>query len=490
MDTNYHAHQTPQFRVLSDRQIEKLVDAALHILQATGIDLQHAGARDLLAGAGAQVDGARVRIPSHIVERAVLAAPPIFSLWRRDGTRAFAVGPDRVTFGPGPTCTHVLDPRTGERRLARRGDPADVARVVDALPNLDYAMGLGLISDVPPDLAPLHEFAEMVRNTIKPILIWSFSVDVLDDIHQIALSVAGDEAALRRRPFFAVFATYQSPLVQAEEDVAHMLWAAEHGLPLTVIGGPSAGATGPITGAGTLAVCLAGMLSTLVIAQLKRPGTPVCVGGVPQPTDLRSGRPSYGGPEASLYTAALADVSRWLRVPFLGTAGASDAKTIDLQAAIESTTQVIFSCLSGASLIHDVGFLDCADIGSLEMLVMTDEIISLAKRLMRGIEISDETLMLDHIEAVGPGGEYLSTDETARLCRTEIWTSDLMDRQPWVNWQAAGAPTMHRRIKDRLRRILDEHITPPLPPDVDAAIDRILRSAMERSGGQPAGPAS
>jgi trimethylamine--corrinoid protein Co-methyltransferase len=327
----------------------------------------------------------------------------------------------------------------------------------------------------------------MVCNTVKPILIWAFSTDALNDIYQMAAAVAGDADALRRRSFFGVFATYQSPLIQAGEDVAHMLWAAERGLPLTVIGGPSAGSTGPITGAGTLAVCLAGMLSSLVITQLKRPGTPVCVGGVPQATDLRSGRPSYGAPETSLYTAALADVSRWLRVPFMGTAGASEAKAVDLQAAVESTTQVIFSCLSGASLIHDVGFLDCADIGSLEMLVMTDEIIALAKRIMRGIEISDETLMLDHVDAVGPGGEYLSTDETARMCRAEIYTSGLMDRQPWVMWQAAGSPTMQTRIRERLSYILDEHITPPLPPDVCHTLDRILRAAEERTGGQSAG---
>jgi trimethylamine--corrinoid protein Co-methyltransferase len=485
MDTNYHAHQTPQFRVLSDRQIEKLYDAALHVLQVTGVDLRHSGARDLLAGAGADVDGERVRIPAHIVERAVRDAPPAFWLWRRDGARAFEVGPDRVTFGPGPTCTHVLDPRTGERRLARRGDAADVARVVDALPNIDYAMGLGLISDVPPELAPLHEFAEMVQNTVKPVLIWAFSVDALDDIYRVALAVAGDEAALRRRPFFAVFATFQSPLVQARQDVTHMLWAAERGLPLAVIGGPTPGATGPITGAGTLVVCLAGMLSSLAIVQLKRPGTPVCVGGIGQSIDLRTGRPAYGGPESSLYTAALTDVSRWLKVPFMGTAGASEAKTVDLQAAIESTTQVIFSYLSGASLVHDVGFLDCADIGSLEMLVMTDEIIAMAKRIMRGIEISDETLMLDHIDTIGPGGEYLSAVETAKRCRAEIWTSKLMDRQPWVTWQAAGAPTMHGGIKDRLRGILDEHIPPPLPPGASEAIDQILRDAAARKGDPP-----
>jgi len=481
MDSNYHAHQTPQFRVLSDPQIERIYQATLECLNRTGINVLNAEARDLLAGAGARVDGVRVRIPPHIIQDAVAANPRSFTIWGRDGKHRMQAVPDRVYFGPGPTCTCFMDPETGERRKSRRGDPGTTALVSDALDNIDYCMGLALIDDVPHKLAPVYEFAEMIANTGKPVLAWGYSLENVSDIYDIALAVAESEEALRRRPFFSIFATFQSPLQHTDEELANVFWAAERDIPVIYLGGGSAGTTGPVTGAGTLVISLAGALSGLAMIQLKRRGAAVCIGCVPQSMDLRTGRPAYGGPEMSLYSAAISDVARHLGVPFMGTAGASEAKVLGLQAAIESTMQVVLSGLSGTTLVHDVGFLDCADIGSLEMLVMNDEIIAMTRRLMRGIEVSDDTLMLDLIDEVGPGGEFMSTKETARRCRAEIWNPTLTDREPWVTWEAAGAPTMMDRIKTRLREILDTHRPPPLPEGAAAKIEAILQAAEARA---------
>ena len=482
MDINYHAHQTPQFRVLSDRQIEKVYLATLECLNRTGVEVHTAEARELLDGAGAHVDGTRVRIPAHIIQDAVAANPRSFTLWGRDGQYPMQIVPDRVYFGPGPTCTYFVDPETGERRKVRRGDPGLTALVCDALPNIDYVMGLGLISDVTSTLAPVYEYAEMMANTGKPVLPWAYSADHVSDIYQMAVAVSGSEAAFRQRPHFALFSTFQAPLMHTDEDLANVLWAAERDVPIVYLGGGTAGSTAPVTGAGTLVITLAGALSGLAIIQLKRRGAAVCIGGVPQAMDLRSGRPSYGSPEMSLLSAALADICRWLGVPFMGTAGASEAKTLDLQAAIESTMQVVLSGLSGATLVHDVGFLDCANIGSLESLVMNDEIIAMTRRIMRGVEVSDETLLLDLIDQVGPGGEFMSERHTARHCRAEIWMPTLMDREPWVNWQAAGAQTMLERIRARLREILATHQPPPLPDGAAEEIEAILQAAEAREG--------
>jgi trimethylamine--corrinoid protein Co-methyltransferase len=480
VDVNYYAHQTPQFRVLSDRQIQKVYWATLECMNRTGVEVRNAEARELLVRAGARLEGARVRFPPHVVQDAVASAPRCFTLWGRDGRRRLQIVPDRVHFGPGPTCTYFIDPETGERRRARRGDPAATARVCDALEHIDYVMSLGLIDDVHHRLASVYEFAEMIANTVKPVLAWAFAPAQVEDIYRIAAAVAGGEAALRERPFFAFFGTYQSPLVQTDEDLANAFWAVERGIPVVHIGGGSVGATTPVTGAGFLVVYLAGVLAGLTAIQLKRRGAAVCIGGVPQPVDLRTGRPAYGGPEMSLYSAAMADVSRYLGLPFMGTAGASEAKMVDLQAAVESTVQVVLSGLSGATLVHDVGFLDCADIGSLEMLVLTDEIIGMTRRIMRGVEISDETLMLDLIDRIGPGGEFLSTRETAKLCRYEIWQPTLMDRNPWVSWEAAGAQTMQDRIRVKLQKILREHRPAPLPAGAAERIEAILRAAQRR----------
>jgi trimethylamine--corrinoid protein Co-methyltransferase len=485
MDANYAAHQTPQFRVLSDPQIDRIYHATLECLQRTGIFVYNAEARELLVQAGAHVDGVCVRIPPHIIQHAIASTPPTFTLWGRDGTPRIQVTPDRVAFGPGPTCTYFVDPLTGERRLTRRGDPAVTALVCDALPNIDYVMSLGLISDVTPRLAPVYEFAELIANTVKPVLPWAYSPENVADIYQIALAVAGSETALRRQPFVGLFCTYQSPLVQTAEDLANAFWAAEHDIPVIYMGGGTTGQTLPITGAGALVVSLAGALTGLTAIQLKKRGAAVCIGAVALPMDLRSSRPAYGGPEMSLHAAAMADICRRLGLPSMGTAGASEAKVLDLQAAIESTMQIVFSSLSGTPLVHDIGFLDCADIGSLEMLVMNDEIIAMTRRILRGIEVSDDSLMLDLIHQIGPGGEFLSTKATAKRCRAELWNPLLMDRSAWVIWEAAGTGTMREQIGRRVAHILATHRPPPLPVGADACTAAILADAEARATRMP-----
>lgn len=486
----YRVHQTPRFRVLSKQQCAMIYRATLECLNRTGVNVHNAEARELLVRAGARAKGIQVRIPPHIVQDAIAINPRSFTVWARptgdrrvqDRQRRLEIVPGRTYFGAGPTCTYFIDPYTGERRKARRGDPALAARVSDALPNLDYVMGLGLIDDVPQHLSPVYEFAEMVANTTKPVLPWAYSVDNVSDIYQIAVAVAGSEEALQARPFLALFATFQSPLVQTNEDLANAFWAADHGLPVIFIGGGTAGTTAPVTGAASLVISLAGALASLSTLQLHRRGTPVCIGGVPQAMDLRTARPSYGAPEMSLYSAAMADVARYLDLPFMGTAGASESKSLDLQAAIESTFQVVVSGLSAATLIHDVGFLDCAEIGSLESLVMNEEIISMSRWLLRGIEVSDDTLMLDLIDEVGPGGEFVSAKETARRCRLEGWQPSLMDRQTWASWEAEGAPTTTQRIRRRLLEILENHQPAPLPPGSQDRIEAILAQATARTG--------
>lgn len=483
MYVNYHDRQTPQFHVLSDQQAEAVYLATLDCLQRTGVEVGNEEARELLADAGARVDGSRVYIPSALVQDAIAATPRSFTLWGWDGMHRMQIAPGRVYFGPGPTCTYFVDPKTGERREARRGDSRMTARVCDALENIDYVMGLGLISDVTPTIAPVYEFAEMVANTGKPVLGWAYRLQNVVDIYRIAVAVAGSEQALRQRPFFALFSTFQSPLQQTDHDLENVLWAAERDIPIVYLGGTIIGLTSPATGASSLVIYLAGALSGLTIIQLKKRGTPVVIGGVPNAMDLRTARAAYGAPEMSLYSAAAADLSHYLKLPFMGTAGASESKLLDSQAAIESTIQVLMSALSGATLVHDVGFLDCADIGSLPLLVMNDEIIAMVKRIMRGVEVNDDTLMLDLIDRVGPGGNFIAEPRSANLCRRELWVPRLMDRNDHAGWMQSGKKSMEERVWEKLQEILRTHEPPPLPEGVTEQIETILQKVEGREKG-------
>ncbi|HUH97787.1 MAG TPA: trimethylamine methyltransferase family protein [Anaerolineales bacterium] len=472
--------QSPQFRVLTDPQCAELYHAALECLQRVGIQVHNPAARNLLKRHGATMEDHIVRLPEKLVEQAIQTTPHEYTVWGRDDRYAMQVALDHVHFGPGPTCTYFVDPDTGERRKARRGDAGLTARVCDALPNIDYVMGLSLFDDVTPALSPVYEFAEELENTSKPIVAWANSPESFLDIYQMAIAVAGAESALREKPVFAYFTTYESPLKLANEPLANLMQAAERGIPSVCLGGPTVGLESPFTGASALTLYLASALGALTVVQLHVPGAPMAIGGLPSMMDLRTARPAYGSPEASLHGAAAADLARHLGLPFMGTAGASEAKRVDAQAGVEAALQVMLSALSGASLVHDVGFLDCADIGSLSYLVLADEIIGMTKRVMRGIEVNADTIMLDLIERVGPGGLFLNQARSASLCRKEAWVPSVLDRDPYNIWERKGSQTTEQALTAKLMRILGTHRPAPLAADAQKKISDILRLAEER----------
>ncbi len=241
------------------------------------------------------------------------------------------------------------------------------------------------------------------------------------------------------------------------------------------------GATAPITLAGVIALALAEFFVGMVASQLKRRGAPLIMGGVVSPMDMQTTVYSYGAPELHAMSAALTDVAHWLKVPMFSTAGCSDSKTLDEQAATEAALSIMAAGLSGANLIHDVGFLESALIGSYEMIVLSDEIIGMVKRFLSGVKVDDETLALKAIDEVGPGGDFLSQDHTVKHLRSELWFPRLIDRTKYDAWESAGSRTMGDRVRDRVNEILATHQAPPLPADVDAGIDQIIASADARA---------
>lgn len=471
---------TPQFRVLSDQQCQILFTAALKCLERVGIQMHNAVARNLMAAHGARINGNMVYIPANLVNRAIDSTPHEFYLWGRDGAHEMRVALDRVHFGPGPSCTYFIDPLTGERRKAQRGDAGLVAKVCDALPNIDYIMGLSLFDDVTPVLSPVYEFAEEITNTSKPIIAWANTPDTFLDIYRIAAAVSKSEAALQAKPIFAYFTTYESPLKLADGPLANMILAAQHKIPVVCLGGPTVGLESPFTSASALTLFLASALAALTVVQTAVPGAPMAIGGLPSMMDLRTARPAYGSPEASLHSAAAVDLARYLGLPFMGTAGASEAKQVDAQAGAEAALQVMLSALSGASLVHDIGFLDCADIGSLTYLVLVDEIIGMSARVMRGIEVSTETIMLDLIKEVGPGGTFINQVQSASLCRKEAWTPSILDRNAYNLWKDKGSLTTEQLANKKLKKILENHQPAPLAEEVKQSLDQILSAAEAR----------
>jgi len=259
--------------------------------------------------------------------------------------------------------------------------------------------------------------------------------------------------------------------------VDKLLYSAETGIPAIYTPCPMGGGTAPATMAGLLAQGLAECLTGVVLAQLRKKGAAIVIGGVQSIVDMRTAVLSYGAPELSLLSAASTDITKWLRLPMFSTAGCSDAKTLDQQAGIESAISVAIAALSGANLIHDVGYLESGLVGSFDMLVMSDEVISMVKHMLRGIVVDDEHLAAEVIHRVGPGGHFLADDHTLKHFRKQFWFPALLDRSRWADWEAAGRITLGQRVRERVKDILARFEPTPL----DASVEKKLKAIIARA---------
>jgi trimethylamine--corrinoid protein Co-methyltransferase len=474
---NSVAFQSPQFRVLSETQLQDLHLAALEVLRRTGIRFHHQGALDMLREAGAFVsDGNLVRFPARLVEDALASAPGCVVMCDRDGEPAMFLEGNKVYFGTGSDCLNFLDPKTGEHRPFTQADIVDGYRLCDALPNIHFVMSIGIPSDVDPALAYDVQMALMLEHTTKPIVFVTDDRASCQRAIDMAAAVAGGHEALREQQHILLYSEPSSPLQQSETAVDKLLLMAEHELPVVHSPGPQMGGTAPITMAGGLVMSLAEILSSLAVHQLRRRGAPFIFGAGVHHMDMKATQICYASPEFQLTKAAVAELGRWYGMPTWGYAGCSDAKVMDEQAALETMLSVIMAKLSGANLIHDVGYMESGLTGSYELIVLTDELVAMADHLMKGIEVSDDTVLVEELDRVGPGGHFLDTKETLSRFR-DFWYPGLLDRRTRPQWLKSGATTLGQRLTARVLEIVAEHRPQPLDPDKKQKVREILAQA-------------
>ncbi|MDX1612836.1 MAG: trimethylamine methyltransferase family protein [Candidatus Promineifilaceae bacterium] len=479
----FRENRSVDFQVLSDDQIAEIRRAAFEVLEKVGCQLLHAEARQMLAQAGAQVEGDRVKIPEYIVAECLRQTPKGFTIYDRDGRRALEVEGRKSYYGTSTASPNTRDIYSGEIRETRVADIALGARVADGLENIDWVMPMGSSQDVSPDAADVYEFEAVVNNTAKPIVFIGYSPRGVELVLEMAAVVAGGADALRQRPFLMLYPEPISPLVFTEDVVGRMFVAADMGIPQIPGTAVQPGATAPVTMAGAIVQGLAEGLMSLVLIQLRRPGTPCTLSVNVGIFDMATTQMCMAAPETSLALAAHAEVARSFGLPTWGLAGATDAKRIDAQAGLESAFAILAQGLAGLNLIHDVGYLDMGMACSAEMLVMGDEIIAMTKRFIRGVEVNADTLAREVIARVGPGGHFLEDDHTYAHFRQELWMPTLLTRRPRDEWQRAGAKDMGQRVRDKTIGLAESHSGPPLADELKAKLaDMRARGATELAG--------
>ncbi|HUU42748.1 MAG TPA: trimethylamine methyltransferase family protein [Planctomycetota bacterium] len=453
-----------RFRILSDAQREAVHLAAMRVLEETGCEVQHPRGLEVLRSAGASVDGTRVRIGRELVDEALRRTPREIVLGDRDGNPVMTLAGDRVHFGTGSDCLVVREAGTGRRRPAVLDDVRRAARVAHALDEIDFVMSLACAADVPPERQYREQFAAMLLETTKPLVFTVVDPDELAPILAMSVAAQGGESAHRAAPHLLLYAEPVSPLVHPETSVTKLLFAGEHGVPVTYSPGSMGGGTAPVTGAGSVVLSTAEILSGLVLLQFAHPGSAFVFGGAIGPLDMTTMVNVLSAPFGASWTAALVEMGKRYGLPTWSLAGCSDAKLVDEQAAIDASLMILSAALSGANLVHDVGYLESGLAGSVEMLVMSAEVIRIVGRMLEGLDTSAEALAVEAIARVGPGGHYLTDAHTLTRLRRELFPPGLMDTRHFAAWRDAGASTLLDRVRAKTAGILADGTVPDLDP--------------------------
>ena len=470
----------PRLKVLNREQILSIHNAALEILEKTGVKMEHPGALETLVGAGCKAsDQGWVRIPAKLVEDALSSAPRQIDLYDQKGNKTMPLVNGNYFYGTGSDATFTVDVETGERRRSTLKDAANFARLVDGLENMDFIMSMSNPVDAPIEDIYVHVFAEMVKNTNKPIVFIADSGRDIAKIYQIACQVVGSQEALQKKPFILNYSEAISPLRFPENVMERLIFCAEKRIPICLPSGSNAGGGAPVTLAGAMALGIAENLVGLIVHQLVGRGSPFLFGPNVSTLDMKSTIVSYGCPEWSLTQAALADMRDELYgLPVWAYAGASDAKVLDAQAGAEAMFSIITAMLSRANLIHDVGFLEYGSTSSLEMVTMANELIAMSRFFTDGITVNEKTLALEAIERVAtgaPGSIFLMDDHTFEHFMQAQFLPKLLDRSRYDSWEESGSFDLYKRCNIEAKRILSEHQVEPKSTEVLKGIEQILQ---------------
>ena len=324
---------------------------------------------------------------------------------------------------------------------------------------------------MPIEKVDINRFFAAINNTNKHCQGGVYTINGTKEVVEMCSMIAGSLEKLQKEPFISFITCVISPLEIDQVYGDLLMTCAESGLPLSMPAEPLTGATGPVTIAGNVANLCAETLAGLCLAQLVNRGTPVLMACTSTSTDLRTMTYASGSVEEGLINACAAQMAQFYGLPYYGTAGQSDSKIVDGQAGFEGAITNLLVGMAGGNFIHDaLGLLEFCLTASYEKYVMDNEIVGEVMRVLKGVEVNDETLAVDITAAVGPGGNFIQEDHTFDHMRNEHFVPTVADRQPRVNWAKAGSKDTFTRCREIVLDVLENHKPIPVDEEITKAI--------------------
>lgn len=462
----------PKVEFVSPETVSRAIDEAYELLLDPGVRVHYQGALQLLGDAGATVDmKSRVaKIPRSLAEKAVESAPSSFYLYNLDGEPVVHYGDDDVHFDPGSAAIEIADYETSESRVPVTADAEDFVRLAEMLPQIDAVATSIVCGDVPEIMRDWYRLYLLLLYARKPIVTGTFAIESFAIMHELLVAVAGSPEALAEKPR-AVFDVCPSPpLLWSDITCANLIDAARAGVPAQLVSMPLMGATGPATVIGSAVQHAAESLSGIAIHQLANPGSPIVWGGSPALFDMRTATPPMGAMATLMLDCTYSQIGKAIKpggLPTHAYLGMSDTKIVDAQSGLESASGAILGALAGINMMSGPGMMDFESCFSLEKLVIDAEIIGMAKRLVRGVDDSEEPLALGVMREVGHAGEFLKSKHTRRHFREEDYIpSEVIDRDYRQTWFDKGALDINARAHRRVQELIEAYEPPSLGDDL------------------------
>jgi trimethylamine--corrinoid protein Co-methyltransferase len=483
----------PPIQLLSADELESIHRASLRLLQEVGMEVLHEESRRVLKAAGAEVDESnqRVRFDPALVEQSVAKAPAEFTLSARNPAYDVKIGGPHMIFAAtgGPAFASDLD---RGRRAGNYEDMCNYIRVIHRLNVIHQEGGCPIEpTDLPAETRHLDFYRAVIGLTDKTWQCWALgSYRVEDAIEMAAIAFGKSRAELREKPVTLTVVNANSPLrldIPMGEGLCAM---AKAGQPVAMTPFTLSGAMSPVTVAGALVQQNAEALALIALAQMVSPGAPVLYGGFTSNVDMRTGSPAFGTPEYAKAALASGQLARRYNVPFRSS-NVTASNCVDVQAAYESGMSLWSTVMGGVHLIeHAAGWLEGGLTASFEKLILDAEMLQLMRAFLDPIRIDDDTMGLDAIREVGPGGHFFGTGHTLARFEHAFYEPMLSDWRNFENWQDAGAKTGTERANAIWKELLRSYEPPALDPAIAEALDAYVARRKEAIGRGALEPAS
>ena len=453
----------PKFELLDKPLIERILDEAFELIEDPGVRVAPYVV-DLLRDAGVTVKDGVAHIPEPLARRLLDLAPRGFCLFDRSGKPAVRYGGNDVHFDPGSSCLNILDPATQQARPAMAADLVRMVQVAEMLPQFAAQSTAMVCNDVPQEIGDWYRLLLVLWYSEKPVVTGAFSAASLHTLVELLAIESGGAEELRQQPR-AVFDVCPSPPLNWSEFASqNLVDLARAGVPAEIVSMPLAGATAPVTLAGSVVQHAAECISGIVIHQLAQPGAPIVWGGAPAIFDMRTGKTPMGAIETVMLDLAGTQVGKYLGLPTHAYLVAGDGRVIDAQVEMESGISAVLGALAGINMISGAGMLDFLACHSIEKLVIDAEAIASAQRLLEGIEARGPSLATAMFAQTGLHGDFLSLKETRALFRKEHhFPSAVIDRG--LAAADGASPDVLERARQRVEELLASYERHALPAD-------------------------